>query len=236
MPYVRRGYRQFAEYPRMPKRRRGAGRVPRAKRRKLAKLFRPPRPGGASLVMPLKCGYRYVLSGASAPAIAIDQEVGLQYMINPGWFNRYSPMWTWIKINKVRIDIVCPYNIGQAGVGGNSLYKVWSKKASSSSEVVPNSELEWMNLQNAKKRIFRARDNTVSYYFTPAFEAPQGATTAKRLMYKQWFEMPSGPTQAMPHLGIVGHIYKVDGSNIDPTEKFNVNVTLYTQVKGVQQL
>lgn len=200
------------------------------------KLFRAPKPGGRSLVVPLKCAYRYVVAGTGTASVPIDQDVGLQYMINPDWYNRYSPIFSWIKINKVHISVVCPYNIGQQGVGGNSLYKMWSKKADTTAETPPTNELEWMNLQNSKKSIFRGKDNSVNYYFTPAFEAPQGATIAKRLMYKRWFEMPTGPTGAVPHIGIIAHLFKVDGSTISNAEKFNVNVTLYCQVKGIKQL
>lgn len=219
------------------KHQRGKNGKGKGKNRK-AYLFRAPKAGGNELVVPLKCAYRYVVTGGTpaSPKVAIDQEVGLQYMLNPDWFNRYSPMFQWIKINKVKIDVVCPYNIGQQGVGGQSLYKIWSKKAGSIAETNPDSELEWMNMQNAKKKIFRGKENVVSYYFTPAFEAPQGATIAKRLMYKRWFEMPSGPTGAVPHLGIIANIFKIDGSNITSAEVFNVNVTLYCQVKGMKQL
>ncbi len=158
-------------------------------------------------------------------------------MPNPDWFNRYHPMWDWIKINKVRIEVTCPVNIGQGpSVSGSTLYRLWSKKASSIAEVPPNTNNEWLNMQNARRSTFNTRTSSVNYYFTPQIEAPQGATIAKRLMGPRWFEMPSGPTGAVPHIGIIGHIVKLDGATIANTEKFNVNVTLYCQVKGVKQL
>lgn len=208
---------------------------------KKMKLFRAPKAGGGSLVVPLKCGYQYTVQGVgsgsgTATSVPIDQEVGLQYMLNPDWFNRYHPIFDWIKINKVRIEVTCPSNIGQHGVANSTLYRLWSKKASSVAETPPGSVNEWLNMQNAKRSTFSGVNNSVNYYFTPAFEAPQGATIAKRLMYKRWFEMPSGPTGAVSHLGIIGHIVKMDGSTISSSEKFNVNVTLYCQVKGIKQL
>ncbi len=201
-----------------------------------AKLFRAPRAGGASMVIPLKCGYQYTVTGDGSAKVNIDQEVGLQYMVNPDWFNRYHPMFQWIRINKVRIEVVSPYNLGQQGVGGQSLYRIWSKKAGSVAEVPPGSINEWMNLQTTKRKTFSGQNNSINYYYTPAFEAPQGATTAKRLMYKQWFEFPSGPTGAIPHIGLIAQVHKVDGSVISNTEHFNVNVTLYCQCKGIKQL
>lgn len=215
--------------------------VKRYKRNRKAKLFKAPKAGGRSLVIPLKCGYQYSVQGTgsgsgTATSVPIDQEVGLMNMLNPDWFNRYHPIFDWIRINKVRIEVTCPSNIGQHGVANSALYRMWSKKASSSAETPPTSVNEWLNMQNAKRNTFAGVNNSVNYYFTPAFEAPQGATTAKRLMYKRWFEMPSGPTGAIPHLGIIGHIVKMDGSTISGSEVFNVNVTLYCQVKGIKQL
>lgn len=204
--------------------------------RKNFKLFKAPRAGGQSLVVPLKCGYQYTVAGSGSASVPIDQEVGLQYMINPGWYNRYSPIFNWVRINKVRVEITCPTNIGQYGVTNSALYRVWSKKASAISETPPTDNNEWLNMQNAKRSVFNTKSSSVNYYFTPAFEAPQGATIAKRLMYKRWFEVPSGPTGAVPHLGIIAHIVKMDNSNITSGEKFNVNVTLYCQFKGITQL
>lgn len=204
-------------------------RVPRS-------VFQKPRAGGKSLAIPFKCGYQYTVNGSGTTSVPIDQEVGLQYMLNPDWFNRYSPIFDWVRINKVRIEVTCPNNIGQIGVAGSTLYRMWSKKASSISETPPGSNNEWLNMQNARRSTFNTKTNSVQYYFTPAFEAPQGATIAKRLMYKRWFEFPSGPTGAIPHLGIIAHIVKMDGANIANSEKFNVNVTLYCQFKGVKQL
>ncbi len=208
---------------------------------KKGKLFQKPTAGGKSLIMPLKCGYQYTKEGigsgsGTAGNVPIDQEISLDKMLNPDWFNRYYPMFDWIRINKVRIEITCPSNIGQHGVANSSLYRLWSKKASTQAEVPPGSINEWLNMQNAKRSTFSGVNNSVNYYFTPAFEAPQGATIAKRLMYKRWFEFPNGPSQCVPHLGMIGHIVKMDGSNISATEKFNVNVTLYCQCKGIKQL
>lgn len=213
----------------------------RRRRRRGARLFRRPRAGGASLIIPLKCGYQYTVSGTgsgsgTASSVQVDAPITLANMPNPDWFNRYHPIFDWIRINKVRIEVTCPSNIGQYGVANSSLYRLWSKKASSQAETPPTSPQEWLNMQNAKRSVFSQRTNSVNYYFTPAFEAPQGATIAKRLMYKRWFEFPSGPTGCIDHCGIIAAIVKMDGSNISASENFKINVTLYCQAKGVKQL
>ncbi len=227
---------QFKHKPFMRRTRANRMRRKNAVGRKYLKLFRQPKAGGQSLVVPLKCGYQYTVQGTGAASIPIDQEVGLQYMINPGWYNRYAPIFNWVKINKCRVEVTCPVNIGQTGVSNSSLYRMWSKKASAISETPPTDNNEWLNMQNAKRSVFSSKTNSVNYYFTPAFEAPQGATIAKRLMYKRWFEVPSGPTGAIPHLGIIAHIVRMDGGTLANTERFNVNVTLYCQFKGITQL
>lgn len=208
----------------------------KSKAAKKMKMFRAPKAGGGSLIIPLKCGYQYEVVGTGSSFVPLDANVGLEFMPNPDWYNRYNPIFDWVKINKVRIEVTCPYNIGQAGVGGNSLFSIWSKKASSVAEIPPTTLNEWMNMQNAKRNTFSGNNNSVEYYFTPAFEAPQGATIAKRLMYKRWFEVPSGPTGAVSHLGMIAHIVKKDGSVIPSSNVFKVNVTLYCQMKGVKQL
>ncbi len=209
----------------------------RKRRARKARVARVPRAGGASLIMPLKCGYQYTITPSGTTThVDIDQEVGLQYMLNPGWFNRYHPMFHWVRINKVRIEVTSGVNIGQHGVANSSLYRMYSKKASTTAEGVPDSVNEWLNIQNAKRSVFAGRTNAINYYFTPAFEAPQGATTAKRLMYKKWFEFPSGPTGCIPHIGIIASVVRMDNAVLASTETFNVNVTLYCQCKGVKEL
>lgn len=222
------------------RRRRAAQAVQRAYRRHRYRkggrgLYRKPRSGGGAAIIPLKCGYQYQLVGTGASSIPLDQEVGLQYMLNPDWFNRYSPLFQWVKINKVRIEITSPVNIGQTGVSNSSLYRVWSKKAGSIAELPPSSNNEWLNLQNSRRSVFSSNTNSVNYYFTPFMES-QGATFAKRQMWKQWCEMPTGPTGAIPHGGIIAHVVRMDGGVLESTDKFNVNVTLYCQFKGIKQL
>lgn len=208
----------------------------RARRARRNRVARVPRAGGAALIMPLKCGYQYTITPSGTTThVDIDQEVGLQYMLNPSWYNRYSFLQL-VRINKVRVEVTSGVNIGQHGVANSSLYRMYSKKAQTSAETPPDSVNEWLNIQCGKRSTFSGRNNSVNYYFTPAFEAPQSATIAKRLMYKQWFEMPSGPTQAIPHIGIIASIVRMDNAVLASTETFNVNVTLYCQCKGIKQL
>lgn len=198
--------------------------------------FRKAQAGGASMIVPIKAAYQTIVNGDGVTTkINIDNVVTLGNM-DAAWFSRYHPIYDWIRINKVRIEIISPYNIGQAGVGGGSLYQVFSKKASSIAETSPGTKNEWLNMQNAKRTTFSTKNNSINYYFTPAFEAPQGATIAKRLMYKRWFEMPNGPTQCVDHIGYLASIYKVDNTAILTSDKFQINVTLYCQFKGIKQL
>lgn len=207
---------------------------------KAPRLFRKPVAGRQSLVVPLKVGYSYTVAGTgSSPAVDIRDPSHLSISLKhvpTDWFNRYNPMFQWIRINKARIEVTTSSNIGQYGVTNSSLYRIWSKRLSSSAENSPDNVQEWMNMQSAKRSVFSGRHTAANFYFTPAFEAPQGATIAKRLMYKQWFEVPNGTAGCVDHLGILAQIRREDNANLATTEKFNVNVTLYCQVKGVKEL
>lgn len=209
------------------------------KARRAAKLFRAPRPGGQALITPMKIGYTYDVVGTGAAFLNFDSDIGLQFA-PPAWFTRYEPIFDYVRINKARIEITCPYNIGQHNVGTQSLYTMWTKKAYSTSEVPPGSITEWLNLQTAKRTIFSGRTNSVNYYLTPAYESTvqplNVAVTQLRLLYKQWQTIQTTPGAMTPHIGIIGQIHRADGSAIGNTNVFKVNVTLYCQLKGIKQL
>lgn len=204
-----------------------------------ARMFRAPKAGGRALIVPLKCGYQYTLTGTGSAIVPLDSTVGLE-SLPPAWFTRYSALFQHIRINKVRIQVTCPYNIGQHNVGTQALYKIYSKKANSTAEVPPGDITEWLNLQNTKQSTFRGSHNAVNYYFTPGFEETaqplNTPVTQLKILYKQWMSVPTAPAQCVPHIGILGHIVRMDGSVISNTNIFKVNVTLYTQCKGVLQL
>lgn len=198
-------------------------------------LYRKPRPGGQALTIPLKVAYTQTVSGGGTAVLDIDQNISLGNMPT-SWFTRYAPIFHLVRINKVKIKIICPYNIGQANVGASTMYKAYSKKAITMAETPPGSETEWLNIPSAKQKLFNTKSNTLTYYFTPFYEAPQSATIAKRLMYKQWFEFPSGPTQCIDHGGIIAAIMAQNGGNVTSTEKFTIQTTLYIQMRGLTQL
>ncbi len=209
------------------------------KKQKGSKLFRQPRAGGRSLICPMKVGYTYDVIGTGAAFVNFDSDIGL-HLAPAAWFTRYEPLFDYVRINKARIEITCPYNIGQHNVGTQSLYRMWSKKAMSTAEVVPGSITEWLNMQNAKRLTFAGQNNSVNYYFTPAYETTvqplNVAVTSLRLLYKQWQTIRTTPGAMTPHIGVIGQIHRLDGSVIGNTNVFKVNVTLYCQLKGVKQL
>ncbi len=224
-------------------RRRGAARLIqrafRARRARRGRLFRAPRAGGASLIVPMKVGYTYDVVGTGAAFVDFDQDVGL-HRAPADFLTRFEPIFEYIRINKCRIEITCPYNIGQHNVGTQSLYRLWSKKAMSTAETVPGSITEWLNLQNGKRSTFSGRHNSVNYYFTPGYETTvqplNTAVTSLRLLYKQWQTIKNTPAQMTPHIGLICQCHRLDGSVIGNTNVFKVNVTLYCQMKGIKQL
>ncbi len=211
-------------------------------RRRQPRIFRRPKPGGRSLVIPIKVGYTTDLVGTGAAFLDLNQtNVPIGFPSVPAtWFTRYEPIFDYVRINKVKVEIFCPYNIGQHHVGTQSLYQLWSKKAPTSAEVPPGSIAEWLNMQNAKRTTFSGRMNSVVYYFTPAYETTSQplnvGNTQLRLLYKQWQTIKAAPANMTPHLGLCGQIHRMDGSVIGNTNVFKVNVTMYCQLKSIKQL
>ncbi len=216
----------------------GYGRPYRRHRRK-ARLFRQPKPGGRSLIVPIKVGYTYDVIGTGAASLDFRQDVGLN-RAPAAFLARYEPLFEYIRINKCRIEITCPYNIGQHNVGTQSLYRMWSKKAFSTGELMPGSITEWLNMQTAKRTTFSGRTNSLNYYFTPGYETTvqplNVAVTQLRLLYKQWQTLKPTTAAMTPHIGILAQMVRSDGSVIGNTNVFKVNVTLYCQMKGIKQL
>ncbi len=207
-----------------------------------ARLFRAPRPGGNALVVPIKVGYATEIIGTGAAFLNITQaDVPIGFPSVPAsWFNRYEPIFDTVRINKVKVEIFCPYNIGQHNVGTQSLYQIWSKKANTSAEVPPGSLTEWLNMQNAKRTTFSGKLNSLVYYFIPGYETTvqplNVANTQLRMIYKQWQTIKTLPTAMTPHLGLCAQIHRLDGSVIGNTNVFKVNVTMYCQMRGIKQL
>lgn len=226
---------------RIPRRELGANmtRYRKAKRAK-SRIFRMPKPGGRQLVIPLKVGYHYDVIGTGAASLDFDQDIGL-HRAPADWLTRYNPIFDYVRINKVRIEITCGYNIGQPGIGTHpSLFRLWSKKAMSTAETPPGSLTEWLNMQNAKRSTFSGQNNAINYYFTPAYETTvqplNVAVTSLRLLYKQWQTIQTTPAAMTPHIGIIAQMHRLDGGPITNSTVFKVNVTLYCQVKGLKQL
>lgn len=191
------------------------------------------------ITIPMKVGYTYDIIGDGNAYKNFDQDLGLN-KVEQAWFTRYEPMFSHIKVNKVAIEISCPYNIGQHNVGTQSLYRMYYKKAFSTAETPPGSVSEWLNMQSAKTKIFSGKTNSVNLYFTPAFESRQqplnAGNTSLKLLYKQWSDIQDTNTKMTPMIGFIGQIVRLDGSAIGNTNVFKVNVRMYCTVRGIKQL
>lgn len=223
------------------------GRPPTLRIKKWGKIYKP-RKGGRRvrvarglrpLEVPIKVGYTYDKTGTGASFLNFDQDCGFT-KVEAAWFNRYQPLFKHVRINKIAIEIACPYNIGQHSVGTQSLYRMYYKRAFSTDEVPPGSVSEWLNMQSAKTKIFSGKANTVNLFFTPAFESRQqplnAANTSLKLLYKQWSDIQTTPAAMTPHIGFIGQIVRMDGSVIGNTNVFKVNVKMYCTLRGLKQL
>ncbi len=194
---------------------------------------------GKPLIVPIKVGYTYDVIGTGAASLDFRQDIGLN-RAPIAFLTRYSALFEYIRINKCRIEITCPYNIGQHNVGTQSLYRMWSKKAFSTGELMPSSIEDWLNMQTASRKTFSGRTNSMNFFFTPGYETTvqplNVAVTQLRLLYKQWQTIKSTQAAMTPHIGILAQMVRLDGSPIGNTNVFKVNVTLYCQMKGIKQL
>lgn len=233
---VRVGHRRHNTFLALRSKGRPRGRIHRVRGRRTVRRAR----GLTPLTIPMKIGYTYDKTGDTSSVINFDDDVGM-HKAPPAWFNRYEPIFQWVRINKVHIEITCGYNIGQPAVGTPpALFQLWYKKAQETAESVPGDITEWLNMQSAKRQIFSGKRNSVDLYFTPAFESrSQPLNTANetlKLLYKQWQTIQTTAAKMTPHIGIIGQIHALDGGSIPTAVVFKVNVTMYCELKGVKQL
>ncbi len=239
MPQHRDAQGRFAKrrHPRRyPKGHRARLKVVPSLRKKGLSIYKSPR---GPLTIPLKCGYEYTVPGTGAASLDFTQIVGFQQM-PAAWFNRYQPLFDYVKINKIRVEITCPYNIGQSGVGNQSLYRIWYKRALTTGETVPDSHTEWLNDQRAVRKTFSGTNNAVNLYWTPVYETTvqplNTAVTQLRLLGKQWQTIQTTPGAMVPMIGALATVYRMDGGAINNTHVFRVNVTMYCELKGLKEL
>lgn len=208
--------------------------VGEAKKRPLTIVKNPKGP----LTIPLKCGYQYSVIGTSAASLNFDQTVGFDKM-PAAWLTRYEAMFDYVRINKVRVEITCPYNIGQGAIGV-PLFRLWYKRALTTAETVPDTETEWLNDQRMQRKTFSGRTNSVNLYWTPGYETTvqplNTAATSLRVLYKQWQSIQTTPAAMTPHIGALATVTRLDGGPIDSAKVFRVNVTMYCELKGVKEL
>lgn len=207
--------------------------LPRQRKLQIVKNPRGP------LIVPLKCGYSYEMHGTGASSLDFTKTVGFLHM-GADWFNRYQPIFDYVRINKVRMEITCPYSIGQSGVGNQSLYRLWYKRAMATAETVPDSHNEWLNDQRAVRKTFNSATNSVNLYWTPSYETTvqplNTAVTSLRTLARQWQTIQDAPAKMTPHIGALATVFRLDGGPINNQHSFRVNMTMYCELKGLKEL
>lgn len=234
MPKLSQFKPRFMQRTLANRKRRAAGR--RVRGRKGVYINKLPH---APLVVPIKCGYSYNVIGDGSASVDFRDTVGFNRM-PADWFNRYEPIFDYVKINKVRIEICCPYNIGQSGIGNQSLYRLWYQTALTTGETCPDSVTEWLNSQRAKRMTFNSNTNAVNLYFTPKYETTvqplNVAVTQLRTLSKQWQTIQTTPAAMTPHIGALAQVHRLDGGAISNAHVFKVNVTMYCELRGLKEL
>lgn len=225
MPY-KRVYRRKRFRKRRYKKRYG----PRKERRKII-----PRGLRQSTYM-FKKIYNTQIIGAAATTLDFSDNVSISKVNN---FAELASVFRSYRINKVQVKIVCPYSIGQSGIGANSLFQIHYKTKQLSNEVMPANKAEWGEISAHKRKTFLPqKGNQCSIYFTPFTWLrqevfPASTNMRDRKVYKAWYTCPTTTASSMQYAGIMSQITKVDGTTIVATEKFEIQTTLYIQARGI---
>lgn len=193
------------------------------------------------LVIPMKVGYSYVKVGTGAAVLNFGPDpVGFSQMPNNDWLARWSASFDYVRINKIRMEITCPYNTGQSGIGQQSLYRMWYKRALTTAETVPDTHDEWLCDQRAVRKTFNSNTNSINLYWTPSYESTvqplNTAVTQLRTLSRQWQTIRPTAGAMTPHIGALATLYRLDGGNIETTNSFRINVTMYCELKGAKEL
>lgn len=145
----------------------------------------------------------------------------------------FAPLFQWYRIQRVKIEIVSPFNINQDGVGQQSALTCYTKKEEVLSETAPASENAWGEIRAKKRHEFGmgARRILKFYYKPHTWENPSGLSYRKQ--YDQW-QTTYTNGRDVEYGGLVGTIIPTGFRNLDSSDSMKMYVTLYCQFKGNQ--
>ena len=145
--------------------------------------------------------------------------------------SQWENVFRWYRIQRVKFEIVSPFNINQDGVGQQSALTMYSKREEVLNEVPPASENAWGEIRSKRRHEFgMGRRRSVKFYYKPhTWENPSGLSYRKQ--YGEWQTTYSGGRD-VEYGGIVCTVLPTGFRNMDASDSMKVYVTLYIQFKG----
>ncbi len=139
----------------------------------------------------------------------------------------------WYRIQRVKVEIVSPFNIMQDGVGQQSGLMCYSKKEEVLGEVAPASENAWGEIRAKRRHTFgMGSRRSLKFYYTPhTWENPSGLSYRKQ--YAQW-QTTYTNGRDVEYGGIVGTLLPAGFRTMDSSDSMKMYVTLYIQFMGNQ--
>ena len=145
----------------------------------------------------------------------------------------FAPLFQWYRINRVRVEIVSPFNINQDGVGQGSALTMYTKKEEVLNETVPTTENAWGEIRSKRKQDFGMgnKRKLVFYYKPNTWENPSGLSYRKQ--FDQW-QTTYTNGRDVEYGGLCGLLIPTGFRNLDSSDSMKMYVTLYMEFKGNQ--
>lgn len=166
-------------------------------------------------------------------AVNFTTDIKLSKVTN---FAELAACFRWYRVNKVKVEIECPYNIFQEGVGGAGEGRMmYLMKEQLPGQTSPTTEGEWGEIA-AKKRINfgTGKSRSIKLYFTPHQWQDPAPTVSNTKFYKRWNEMPTSAAGAVNYGGYIGMLMSQGTQSLSANETYKVYTTLYMQCKGIK--
>lgn len=145
--------------------------------------------------------------------------------------SQWENVFRWYRIQRVKFEIVSPFNINQDGVGQGSSLTMYSKREDTLNETPPASENAWGEIRSKRRHEFGGGNRRImKFYYKPhTWENPSGLSYRKQ--YNEWQTTYAGGRD-VEYGGIVASVVPTGFRNLDASDSMKVHVTLYIQFKG----
>ena len=216
--------------------RRGAGRARRATRYAISRAPRGMSQGIAAIKKTYVDTTLINTGTGGQSGLTFTTDIKLSKVHN---YAELAAVYQWYRINKVKIEIECPYNIFQEGVGGagegRMMYVMKEQLKTTATNPVPDSEQKWGEFAVKRRHNFgMGKSRRLTLYFTPHQWLDPDPSVSNTKIYKRWNECPVSAAGAVDYSGFIGMLMSQGTQTLSANETYKVYVTLYMQFKGIK--